>query len=382
MDFDILVIGNGLIGSAASRYLSMESGRRVGVVGKGEPIDYAKHDGVFASHYDQGRIVQRLGRDRYWGELSTAAIEQYPLIDQESGIQFWNPVGALYVTRDRAYSQKRGNIGWERGIKFRMLDGSSLAKFQPVYRFPSDYHAIYEPAPAGYINPRDLIRAQSVIAEKQGVIHIEDVVEALTPQPSLPKARGGERYTVKLLGGGEISAEKLLLTTGAFTNCYNLLPKPLPLRIKTEFVILGEISAETAMRLRDLPLITYAIDHPALDGIYQLPPIRYPNGRYYIKMGADTRDDRLLTTLEEMRDWMIRGDTSGMESFMREAVQQIMPTTEFLSWEMKRCLVTYTPSGRPIIDQVAEGLFVAVGGNGLGAQSSDTIGKIAAKMLD
>lgn len=381
MNLDVLVVGNGLIGSAASRYLSLERGLHIGVVGKGEPDDYANHDGVFASHYDQGRITRRLSLDGYWGDLAAAAIEQYPQIEQESGIKFWFPVGGLYVTRNRAETQQRGNLAWEKQIKFRVLDGENLADFQTAYHFPEQFHATYEPAPAGYINPRDLIKAQSIIAKQNGVVHVEDVVKTLTPQPPPPEGRGGEVYSVSLLGGGEISAEKVLLTTGAFTNCYDLLPTPLPIRIKNEFVILGEVSAETATQLSDLPFVTYAIDHPALSDIYQLPPIRYPNERYYVKMGANTREDRTLSTLDEMRDWMVRGDTSGMEPMMREAVQSVMPTTQFLSWEMKRCLVTYTPTGRPIIDQVADGLFVAVGGNGSGAKSSDTIGRLAANQI-
>ncbi len=380
-DFDVLVIGNGMIGSAASRYLSASGEHRVGVLGSGEPTDYARHEGVFASHYDQGRITRQLSPDLYWGALGAASIEQYGLIERESGIQFWFPVGGLTVTRERAETRKQGQIAWERGIRTRMLDGSSLARFQPAYAFPDDYHAIYEPAPAGYINPRDLIRAQSVIAQRQGAVFVEGVATSVTRETNLPVASGGAGYVVRLLGGESISAEKILLTTGAFTNCYDLLPQPLPLRIKNEFTILGEVSAETARQLRDLPFINYAIEHPDISDIYQLPPILYPNGRYYVKMGANTRADRTLTTLAEMRDWMSGGDTSAMEPVMRAAVQTVMPTTEFLSWEMKRCLVTYTPTRRPIIDQVAAGLFVAVGGNGLGAHSSDAIGKIAASNI-
>lgn len=371
--FDILVIGNGMIGSAASRYLSMSGGRQIGVLGAREPVDYASHAGVFASHYDQGRITRQLSRDPYWGALGTASIEQYALIERESGVNFWFPVGGLAVTKDRQDSKQRGQIAWERSITFRMLDGDNLTRFQPTFAFPTGFHAIYEPAPAGYINPRDLIRAQSVIAMRHGAVRVEGTAVAVE--------RDGKQFRIRMLDGGEVSAEKILLTTGAFTNCYNLLPNPLPLRIKNEFTILGEVSAETATLLRDLPFLTYAIEHPAISDIYQLPPIRYPDGRYYVKMGANTRADRTLTTLDEMRDWMINGDTSAIESFMREAVEAVMPTTEFLSWQMKRCLVTYTPSGRPIVDQVAQGLFVAVGGNGLGAHSSDAIGKLAANVI-
>ena len=55
--FDILVIGNGLIGSAATRYLG-KSSNKIALLGTCEPINWSKHEGVFASHYDEGRITR------------------------------------------------------------------------------------------------------------------------------------------------------------------------------------------------------------------------------------------------------------------------------------------------------------------------------------
>ncbi|MEM7335427.1 MAG: hypothetical protein AAF490_25335, partial [Chloroflexota bacterium] len=48
-------------------------------------------------------------------------------------------------------------------------------------------------------------------------------------------------------------------------------------------------------------------------------------------------------------------------------------------------IVTYTPSGYPTIDQLPTDengrLFVATGGNGTGAQGSDTLGRLAAGLM-
>ena len=60
--FDVLVIGKGLMGSAAARYLR-EFGADTAVLGPDEPQKLQTHDGVFASHYDQGRIPRRLSKD-------------------------------------------------------------------------------------------------------------------------------------------------------------------------------------------------------------------------------------------------------------------------------------------------------------------------------
>ena len=57
--FDYIVIGKGLIGSAAGRYLSA-TGTKVALIGPHEPENWPAHQGVFASHYDQGRLTRVL----------------------------------------------------------------------------------------------------------------------------------------------------------------------------------------------------------------------------------------------------------------------------------------------------------------------------------
>ena len=57
--FDVAVIGNGMIGAAASRYLSA-AGLQVAAVGPSEPANWKTHEGAFASHYDEGRITPQL----------------------------------------------------------------------------------------------------------------------------------------------------------------------------------------------------------------------------------------------------------------------------------------------------------------------------------
>ena len=63
--FDTIVIGKGMMGSAAARHLAL-SGARVALIGPDEPADKTSHTGVFASHYDEGRITRALDTNVDW----------------------------------------------------------------------------------------------------------------------------------------------------------------------------------------------------------------------------------------------------------------------------------------------------------------------------
>jgi glycine/D-amino acid oxidase-like deaminating enzyme len=212
-------------------------------------------------------------------------------------------------------------------------------------------------------------------------------------------------------------ADKVLLAAGAFSNCFDLLPRPLPLRVKSEIIILAEVDEAEGGRLAAMPTVIYEIqsedrtrintdDHRSkpkkirvhsstalttgprssvshlLADIYLLPPIRYPDGRFYLKMGCNTAVDQTLSTLEEMRRWMIAGESDRMLAPMRTALASIIPGLQAKSLQTKRCLITYTPHGKPYIDALQpDRLYVATGGNGSSAKSSDSLGRMAAELM-
>lgn len=76
--FDIAVIGLGMIGSAALRYLSQPAaGLHTVGIGPAEPRDWASHQGAFASHYDQAQITRVTDPN-----MNSYTAHDYPYIDQ------------------------------------------------------------------------------------------------------------------------------------------------------------------------------------------------------------------------------------------------------------------------------------------------------------
>ena len=374
--FDYLVIGKGLIGSAAARHLSAYS-PHVLLIGPDEPANYAAHGGVFSSHYDEGRITRRLARDEVWAHLADRAIRQYALLEEASGLRFHQPVGCLTVAhtpQESRYLRGRDDIARLLGVKYAVLgDAAAIRHNFPFLAFPDGYQGNYELAPAGYINPRTMIRAQLHTARQNGATIRNDEVHSLTPSPT--------HITVTTQRGDTYQAEKVLVATGAFANCYGVLSRPLALRVKSETIIMAQVSPEEAERLGDMPALFYEITSSVLKDIYLLPPIRYPDGHFYLKMGCDTAADQTLPDLDAMRGWMIRGESDVHKAELRAALQAIIPGLSAQNWFTKRCLVTYTPHGKPYVDQLDERLFVATGGNGTAAKCADTLGHLAAQLL-
>ena len=104
-NYKYIVIGKGMIGSAAARHLA-ERTDRVALIGPDEPRDPATHDGAFADHYDEGRITRILDPHLVWAKLARESIRRYRDMESRSGIAFYHEVGQLSVgPLDRAVSE-------------------------------------------------------------------------------------------------------------------------------------------------------------------------------------------------------------------------------------------------------------------------------------
>jgi sarcosine oxidase len=374
--YDYLVIGKGLFGSAATRYLTQVSAN-VAVLGPDEPADWNQYDGVFASHYDQGRIVSAAGPDEIWNWLDRLSIGQYRPLEAASGVSFYNPIGLLRVCHRDATLQypslKRKSYRYQGDEEIELMTADTVRQTYNL-QFPEGYDIFIEGAPSGYINPRDMIRAQLVVAAEAGA--------EIVRETAVSGQNHNTHVQIITKEGGRYRAKKVLLATGAYTNCFELLERKLALRVKSETIILGRVADAEGERFKQMPAVTYEVDSPVLDGIYLLPPIRYPDGRFYIKMGCNTADDQTLHGFEEMQHWCVSGNSEGMKQPMQEAVMAIMPDLQVEHWETKRCLVTYTPHGKPFIDVVEPGrIYMATAGNGTGAHPSDAIGRLAAQLM-
>lgn len=371
MTYDYAVIGKGLFGSAAARYLSQHGSTLV--IGPDEPQNTETHRGIFASHYDQGRLTREIASDAVWAELAKRSMNVYKDIEQASGIKFHNPVGCVYIASEAGIAPYK-QIAADRNVAYNWHEeAKTLQEQHPYFGAFEGCSVIAEPKPAGYINPRELIQAQLEIAKQQGATILPETVISVETLKSVCKVTANETTH---------RAKKVLLTTGAYTNGFNLIEEKLELRVKSETILYAQVSAGEAERLKDMPSVIFDKAYKYLDDFYLLPPILYPDGKYYVKLGGNTAADVSLVTSREMGDWMRKGKSNMFKENFQETLKDMLPDLKIEALQTGRCLVTYTNHRKPYIDGLVNNrLYVATGGNGSGAKSSDAIGHLAANLV-
>ncbi|NNJ68723.1 MAG: FAD-dependent oxidoreductase [Boseongicola sp.] len=361
----IAVIGRGLIGSAAARHLAA-NGHDVTLVGPAEPKEKREHQGVFGSHYDEGRITRRNATDRYWAEASIASIARYGEIERSSGIGFFSPVGALMAGADDGeFLGDARQVSAELSILHQDLRADQLGEVIPDLTLQSGWSALWEPEESGHISPRRLVAAQTKLAAADGATLLDVAVTGLEETAS------GAR--IQTADGSEVF-DRVLVAAGGMTD--HVLGRAPSYRVCGRTVALFELTEAEAERLGYLPSLVMGTP----EGHYLLPPIRYPDGNIYMKLGGDP-DDILLWSPRDIGDWFRCGGRAEVRDDQEARFRALFPGVKVVSVTMDACMTTWTDDLRPEIARLSDRIFVASAGNGAGAKCSDELGRRGAALV-
>jgi sarcosine oxidase len=360
---DFLIVGNGMFGAATARHLAPHA--KVTVVG---PEARADGSVAYGAHHDEGRIIGDLSADVAWSELNRRARDGITELDPT----LITPCGALTATPGSGPDQlsAAAKIRERHSTEIRTLTADAARSGFPMARFGPEETILYQPA-AGYFSPRRYVALATRSAQADGATIVPGTVRALRTS-----AMGAE---AELDDGRRLRADAAIVASGAFAAGSDLLPVPVALRAKSEVYVMAELDGRQAAELDGMPCIVRMIDHPDLADLYLLPPIRYPDGRTYLKIGANTMIDHWLPDPAAVRAWYDHGDDAGPAPALREALTALLPGLRVRAWHTRRCSDAYTAHGRPYIDVLEPGrLTIALGGNGRGAQAADAVGQLTA----
>jgi len=113
---------------------------------------------------------------------------------------------------------------------------------------------------------------------------------------------------------------------------------------------------------------------------YILPPITYPDGHTWLKLGGDPVD-RVLAGEADIKAWFRSG---GSESVADGLEQQLLDRIPGLQFEQRRvvpCMTTFGTTGRPCIGPLSPRVSVAFCCYGKSAKCSDELGRLGAMAL-
>lgn len=376
------------MGTACARWLA-EAGHSVALVGPDEPEVRLDWNRPFASHHDAGRITRAVSHDPVWSALSRASIARYRELEARSGVAFFHEVGAMMAGR---YSPEMSTFtqGFDRIATELGAERPSVSEVQTRFGFslPKDAVVSFEDTGAGWIDPRELRQAEEVLAERAGaevfcrtVINVNGRALRLVPRGTseaeagdATKAADTRARPSKIASDptDTLFARQVVVATGGYAFTDGLLPRKPRMEVYARTIAFAEVAGP----IPEMPTLIW-VPEDVEDDLYMLPPIRYPDGRWLMKIGGEI-DSPLLRTNAEMTDWFQGDGRPEAGERLLGHLRRLLPDVPWLGTHFEPCAVSFTATGYPYIARIDDQLTLLTGGNGAGAKCCDELGRLGA----
>ena len=373
--FDLAVIGAGPLGSATARHAA-EAGARVLLVGPDEPSTPDGHQGTWAGYYDQGRLCHVLEVPVVTSMLAMRSRRRFADLIARTGVDFLTPSHSVTVLPD-AGAGGSAALWFQRdllarnaadlGVEVDELDEAGLAAAYPHLSFEPGHVALRERG-AFILDPRGLVQAELAAGRAAGVALVRDEATSLRHR--------GDGCEITAAGGGTWTADRVVVAVGAAVNASGLLGRRLDLQPFGATVVLAEVDGPDAVDMPTMMMLKVREEQMLFGGIV-MAPVRYPDGRWYIKVSGSSLLRNPLETREEIAAWVRTGGSADDLHETRELLTELLPGVGLGELRTRPCLVCATPTDRPYIDWADDRTVVVVEGE-RGAMAADEIGRLAA----
>jgi sarcosine oxidase len=370
--YKFVVVGRGIMGSAAAMHLSAASDG-VALLGPTESMADDSVDVPKASHYDVGRVTRIADPDPFWSGVAKRSIGRYRALEEATGRKIFNETGFIWAGSNAQIATETFETTRQTGGKISKLDRSEQEQLFPYFTFDPDMTILYQDGDSGTIDPRSYVAAMAERAVQQGTDPINGY--AVNVETT------GDRVSIVLENGDVVTADRAMIATGAYAAFDGLSPVRIPLKTNKYTLVLIDVPEAIAKgKLAGMPSL---ISKPSGDriGTYILPPLQYPDGNFYLKIGIEGPRPS-LGNIDELNGWFRTGDDPKLNHRLIQELHELMPSLDTNHWKSLACVTTNTPDRRPVIGLVEDGkICLQLGGNGYSAKSGDALGELGASLL-
>ncbi len=349
--FDVIVVGAGVAGSAAAYKLSSRANRAKVLLLEQYPFLHAR-----GSSHSGSRIFRHAYEDERYVKLALAADEAWKQLEQDSDDKLLYRTGGLDIGRAELEPIERALTAV--GRPFERLSSKEVGARFPAMRLLEGQEALFQPHAGVLAATRCLSAMQRVAAERGAVLRDR------TPLEHIDVHRDHVTLTT---AGGRVAADRLVLSAGPWLS--RLVPElETSLHVEQQQVLYLRVAHGEHFARGKMPVF---INHES--GVYGLPPLEFPHA---VKVSDHYGAPRI--ELENRPNAL-------MESRARHTIQRVrafMPdvTDNLVSYEM--CLYTKTPDEHFILDRHPEHPHVVLAGgfSGHGFKFGPVLGEVLADL--
>ncbi len=370
MNFDIIIIGLGAMGSSAAYQLAKKSVKVLG-------IDRFSPPHKFGSTHGETRVTRKaIGEGAEYVPLALRSYEIFREIEAEISADLLTITGGLIISNPHGAANLHGSEGFiettvvtakKFGIKHRVFSADEITKEFPQFNLDGNECGYFEDE-IGFLRPENCVTAQLELAEKYGakINRNEKVLEIKHDKNSV------EVITDK----GIYHAEKIIISAGAWIKDFVEQSRQDLFNIYRQVFYWFDITDNyEKFKLGNFPIFIWEFGRWENDFVYGFPAI---DGRFGgLKIATETY-------LETTNPDQVNREVSSTEidEVFEKYIENRINGVSRKTIKTATCLYTVMPKARFLIDKLPENerIIIASPCSGHGFKHSAAIGEILAQL--
>ena len=348
--FDVIVIGAGMVGSAAAWRLASRA--KVLMI---ERFELGHRNG---SSHGGSRIFRHAYEDVRYVRMALASGEGWRELERDTGEALLFPTGGLDLGPEGHPDMVAIAAALEASDRpTEQLSGTEIHRRFPAFRAPDGHIALYQPD-AGILAADRCVTAMQRLAASRGAS-----IRSKLPVTSIDTHSEGVRVDT---ADGSFTAARLVLAAGAWTS--QLLDLALPLRVKQQQVIYLGVPPGDLYSQQRFPIF---IDRESL--VYGFPRFEHAAAIKIAHHGDGVEVTPATRSFNVDHAW-------AEETI--ERVRRWLPETDTRPLQAETCLYTMTPDEHFLVDLHPDHpeLVIAAGFSGHGFKFGPVLGQVLADL--